>query len=79
MADHLAKAHLLGQVTHPATHQIEQYGSRLQALPVKLGEATAKGPIEVLDKAVLGIEQLIAVGIQLLALGFRKQGLDHRI
>ena len=79
MADHLAKTELLGQVTHPAPHQIEQHGSRLEALPVELGEATAKGPIEVLHEAGLGIEQLIAAGIQLLALGFRKQGLGHRI
>jgi hypothetical protein len=30
-----------------------------------------------LHKAGLGIEQFIAAGIQLLALGFREQGLDH--
>ena len=79
MADHLAKAELLGQVTHPATHQIEQHRTRLEAFPIELGEATAKSTIEVLHEAGVGIEQLIAAGIQLLALGFRKQGLGHGI
>jgi len=33
----------------------------------------------VLHKTGLGIEQLIAAGIKLLALGLRKQGLGHWI
>ena len=73
MADHLRVAHVVGQVAHPAAHQIEHHGAGRNSLAVEGGEAGAEAAIQVLHKAGFGIEQRIVAFIELAALVAREQ------
>ena len=76
MADHLPVAAVLGQMAHPAAHQIKHHRIRAKPLGVKGRQAAAEGTIEVLHKAGLGIEQRVVRAILFAALRLAEYG--HR-
>jgi len=67
VADHLRVGAILGQMAHPAAHQVKHHGVLGDPFAVELGEPGPEGGIEVLHETRFRIEQRVVRAIDLLA------------
>ena len=76
VADHLRVGAVLGQMAHPAAHQVEHHGVPGDPFAVELGEPCPEGGIEVLHKPGFRIKERVVGAIDFLAVR-RAQHVHH--